>query len=224
MDKLDTWEFGCLAWCEFAARLGIQLISDADLDLGRYHWGFSEEYLLTPNRLLEGRLLAGYHLMICNGRVSGGPGVPKECLSLPGFHVAVEWALAAHSSYLPFNTMGHEERGRAQIRLRRELQKAGYGDGRWVLESQIRQDGDPDTMCRACGALDHQRVDCPVWPPGIGEAIAANPDSVAHKWRLRRSPELEGFPETHWGVPIFQAMSEAQKVKFLAMLGHRSER
>lgn len=170
---------------------------------------------------MDGRDLAGYHLMIHDGEVSGGPGIPAECLALPGFHVAVEWALAAHSSYLPFNTVGHDERGTAQIRLRRELKKVGYGDGKWVLESQIKQHGDPENMCRACGSLEHERVDCPVWPPGIGEAIASNPDSIAHKWRLKRSRELEDFPETNWGVPVFQDMNEDQKTRFLALLGHR---
>jgi len=220
--ELERWEFGCLAWCEFASRLGVQLIRNADLDLNSYAWGFSEEYTDIPARLLDGRDVAGYHLMIKDGEVSGGPFIPKECLALPGFHVAVEWPIIAHSSYLPFNNIGHQERGEAHMRLRRELHAVGIGDGKWVLESTMRNDDDADQMCRACGSLTHARVDCPVWPPGIGEALGSNPDSAAHKWRLKRSPELEGFPESEWGVPIFSDMDREQQERFLGILGQSS--
>lgn len=195
----------------------MQLIQNADLDLDSFAWGFSEEYLAIPDRLLDGRELAGYHLMIKNGEISGGPTVPAECLALPGFHVAVEWAPIAHSSYLPFNSVGHKERGEAHMRLRRELHAVGIGDGKWVLEHTMRSD---DQSCRACGSLRHERIDCPVWPPGIGEALGSNPDMTAHKWRLERSPELEGFPETEWGVPLFHEMNREQRTKFLELMGH----
>jgi hypothetical protein len=216
----EKWEFGCLAWCEFASKLGVQLIGNANLDLNRYAWGFSEEYKAIPARLLDGREVAGYHLMVKDGEVSGGPCIPEECLALPGFHVAIEWAMIAHSSYLPFNTVGHQQRGEAHMRLRRELAAVGIGDGKWVLESTMRSADESDQMCRACGSFEHARVDCPVWPPGIGEALASNPDSTAQKWRLKRSPELEGFPESDWGVPIFQDMDHEQKERFIGLLGH----
>jgi hypothetical protein len=219
-EPFDQWEFGCLAWCEFASALGVKLISEANLDLGKYQWGFSEEYKQTPTRLMDGRQVAGYHLMIKDGRVSGGPFIPDECLTLPGFHVAVEWALIAHSSYLPFNTIGQQERGAAQIRLRKELKAVGIGDGRWSLESSVKKNGDKAERqgCRACGSVEHERASCPVWPPGIGEALASNPDSRLHKWRLLRSVELEGLPETPWGVPIFQDMDVQQRARFVALL------
>jgi len=222
LDDIERWEFGCLAWCDFASRLGVELIRNANLDLNNYDWGFSEEYKQTPARLMDGREVAGYHLMINNGEVSGGPSIPEECLALPGFHVAVEWPLIAHSSYLPFNTVGHQPRGEAHIRLRRELKAVGIGDGNWVLESQIPNEENADQMCRACGSFTHARTDCPVWPPGIGEALGSNPDSAAHKWRLKRSPELEGFPETEWGVPIFSDMDREQQERFLGILGQSS--
>lgn len=214
----EKWEFGCLKWCQFASRLGVKLISEAGLDLGKYDWGFSEEYRQTPERLMDGRDVAGYHLMVHNGKVSGGPFIPEECLALPGFHVSVEWALIAHSSYLPFNTIGQQERGTAQVKLRRQLKEVGIGDGKWALESSVRKKGaSSDVSCRACGSVSHERVDCPVWPPGIGEALGGNPDN---RWRLMRSPELEEFPETEWGVPIFSDMSDAQKESFIRLLGH----
>jgi len=215
VDEFETWEFGCLAWCEFASKLGVELIRNSNLDLEQYSWGFSEEYLAVPERLMDGREVAGYHLVIKDGAVSGGPFIPEQCLALPGFHVAVEWPLIAHSSYLPFNNVGHQSRGEAHVRLRRDLHAVGIGDGRWVLEHTMRSD---DESCRACGSLEHARIDCPVWPPGIGEALGSNPDMTAHKWRLRRSPELEGFPESDWGVPIFEDMDEEQKERFLGLL------
>jgi hypothetical protein len=215
-DDFEKWEFGCLKWCEFASQLGVKLISDASLDLSKFEWGFSEEYKQTPERLMGGREVAGYHLMIHDGKLSGGPYIPDECLALPGFHVAVEWALIAHSSYLPFNRIGHEERGEAQVSLRRALKDVGIGDGKWGLESRLKVNEDAKP-CRACGSVEHERKDCPIWPVGIGEALASNPDN---RWRLLRSRELEGFPESDWGVPVFSEMDDQQKARFKKLLVH----
>ena len=219
MVELQKWEFGSLAWCEFASELGVSLIRNANLNLDKTAWGFSEEYLATPDRLMDGREVAGYHLMIRDGVVSGGPLIPDACLALPGFHVAIEWAMIAHSSYLPFNGVGHVPRGEAHMRLRRELFAVGVGDGKWVLEHMMPGADDTGRMCPACGSFEHARVNCPVWPPGIGEALGSNPDAAARKWRLKRSPELEEFPESDWGVPLFHEMSDDQKVRFLQLMG-----
>ena len=91
-------------------RLGVSLFEQSGLDLSRYEWGFSEEYTHIPERLLAGRDTAGYHLMIHNGKVSGGTSLPDECLALPGFHASIDWALIAHSSYFPFNVEGQRQR------------------------------------------------------------------------------------------------------------------
>lgn len=215
-NDFEKWEFGCLKWCEFASQLGVELITAANLDLGKYEWGFSEEYKQTPQRLMDGREVAGYHLMIHDGKVTGGPFIPDECLALPGFHVAVEWALIAHSSYLPFNTIGNQERGEAQVKLRRALKEVGIGDGKWALESRLKGN-EAQPICRACGSEEHERKNCPVWPVGVGESLGSNPDN---RWRLLRSAELEGLPESEWGVPVFSEMDEAQKARFIALLGH----
>ena len=219
MAELEKWEFGSRAWCEFASELGVELIRNAGLDLDRYAWGFSEEYLATPARLMDGRDIAGYHLLIKDGEVSGGPYIPEECLALPGFHVAIEWAMIAHSSYLPFNNVGHVPRGEAHMRLRRELKAVGIGDGKWVLEHTMPGADDTGRMCRACGSFAHASENCPVWPPGVGEALGSNPDAAVQKWRLKRSPELERFPESEWGVPLFHQMNREQKVRFLDLMG-----
>ena len=215
----EKWEFGSHDWCNFAAGLGVKLLQASNLNLNSFAWGFSEEYLSIPDRLLGNRELAGYHLIINDGQVTGGTGIPETCLELTGFHVAIEWAMIAHSSYLPFNNVGHQERGMAHIRLRRELHAIGVGDGKWVLEHTIPNAEKTGEMCRACGSALHKRSECMVWPLGIGEALGANPDAAAHKWRLKRSAELEEFPESELGVPLFHEMSHQQKLRFLNLMG-----
>ena len=208
-------EFGTMEWCRNAAALGVRLVEESDLDLRRYNWGFSEEYTYIPERLLAGREKAGYHFMIRNGEVTGGASLPDECLSLPGFHVAVPWAMIAHSSYYPFNRDGWRERAAAHAKLRADLKASGV-DPKWhELFRQSDERGEP--RCTVCGASSHYRQDCPVWPPGIGEVLSANTGKEA-KW-LRRSPELEGLPESEWGVPIFTEMTGKQKAAFLGLIG-----
>ncbi|MEE8397994.1 MAG: hypothetical protein V3S89_03240 [Desulfobacterales bacterium] len=208
-------EFGGPEWCRSAAALGVRLMEESDLDLSIYSWGFSEEYVNTPERLMGGRSKAGYHFMIHNGKVSGGASLPDECLALPGFHVAVPWAMIAHSSYFPFNREGWRERGAAHQALREDLTAAGIDPNWRELYRKKGEKGAP--LCTTCGSSDHDRQDCPVWPSGIGEVLAANTGKEA-KW-LQRSPELEGLPETEWGVPVFTEMTDEQKACFIGLLG-----
>jgi hypothetical protein len=215
----QRWEFGSTEWVEYAASLGVALFEQSMLDFGKYEWGFSEEYTHIPERLLAGRDEAGYHLMIHNGTVSGGPSLPDECLALPGFHPSVDWALIAHSSYFPFNVEGQRQRASDHAALRADLEAAGVpfvwnvpGFGE-VAEPTA---GNSRPRCPVCRSPGHDRPDCPVWPPGIGEALAENKDKNK---RLRRSPELEGLPETEWGVPVFSQMTDEQKARFTALLG-----
>jgi hypothetical protein len=216
--QIERWEFGSIEWVEYAAGLGVSLLEQAELDLGRYEWGFSEEYTNIPERLLAGRSAAGYHLMISGGKVSGGAFLPDECLALPGFHASIDWALIAHSSYFPFNVEGLHQRAAEQADLRADLEAAGVpfvwnvpGFGE-VAEVTAGKNGPRCPICRSPG---HDRPDCPVWPPGIGEALAMSKDKNR---RLRRSPELEGLPETEWGVPVFSQMTDEQKARFIVLL------
>ena len=43
--------------------------------------------------------------------------------------------------------------------------------------------------------------------------------AAAQKWRLKRSAELEEFPESELGVPLFHEMSHQQKLRFLNLMG-----
>ncbi len=215
-NQVEQWEFGSLEWVQYASKLGVSLFEDSELDLSKYEWGFSEEYTNIPERLLAGRDTAGYHLMIHDGKVSGGTTLPDECLALPGFHVSVEWALIAHSSYFPFNVEGRQQRAADQAALRVDLRAAVQGRSLRRVPGNPRTAEKGEPHCPACQSPDHERAECPVWPPGIGEVLAENKDKAR---RLKRSPELEGFPETVWGVPIFSKMTDEQKARFIKLLG-----
>jgi len=215
----QRWEFGSIEWVQYAAGLGVALFEQSGLDLSKFEWGFSEEYTHFPERLLAGRDTAGYHLMIHNGKVSGGTSLPDGCLALPGFHAAVDWALIAHSSYFPFNVEGRRQRASDHAALRADLEAAGVpfvwnvpGFGEVAEEPSSKS----RTQCPICRSANHERQNCLVWPPRIGEALAVNKDKTK---RLRRSPELEGLPETEWGVPVYSQMTDEQKARFIALLG-----
>ncbi len=198
MNDLEKWEFGSLEWCQFAAKTGVNLINQAKLDLSQYEWGFSEEYLYVPNRLLAGRDKVGWHFMIHNGKVSGGASLPIECLELPGFHARVEWAKIAHASSFIYDLKGQNKRFKEEETLTNDLIKVGKGSKINSFKSK------------------------PVWPPGIGEALVGIGGEGLHNItarRLKHSPEVKDFPQTEYGVPILTEMTEEQKTRFYKLLG-----
>lgn len=198
MTDLEKWEFGSLEWCQFAAKTGVELINQANLDFIKYEWGFSEEYTHLPKRLLAGRDRIGWHFMIHNGKVSGGASLPEECLKLPGFHVAIEWALIAHASSFIYDLKGQNQRFKDEEILNNDLTIAGKGRKKNPLLSK------------------------PIWPPGIGEALMGVDGEGLHNItarRIKHSPELKDFPHTEYGVPIFTKMTDKEKARFFKLLG-----
>ncbi|MHA1940606.1 MAG: hypothetical protein ACXACP_10300 [Candidatus Hodarchaeales archaeon] len=198
MNDLEKWEFGSLEWCNFAGETGVKLINQANLELDKYEWGFSEEYTHIPKRLLAGREKAGYHFMIHNGKVSGGASLPDECLKLPGFHARVEWALIAHASSFIYDLKGQNKRFKEEANLENDLKLAGKGR-------------------KTNSALSKA-----IWPPGIGEALVGVDGEGLHNItarRLKHSPELKDFPHTEYGVPILTKMTEEEKARFYKLLG-----
>jgi len=198
MNDIEKWEFGSLEWCKFAGETGVKLINQANLDLDRYEWGFSEEYTHIPKRLLAGREKAGYHFMIKNGKVSGGASLPNECRELPGFHVRIEWALIAHASSFIYDLKGQRQRGNDEKVLNDDLAKAGKG------------------------SKTNPYLSKPIWPPGIGEALVGIDGEGLHNITARRllhSPELKDFPHTEFGVPILTKMTDEEKTRFYELLG-----
>jgi len=198
MNDLEKWEFGSLEWCQFAAETGVKLIKQANLDLNKYEWGFSEEYTHIPKRLLAGRDKVGWHFMIKNGKVSGGASLPIECLELPGFHARVEWALIAHASSFIYDLKGQRKRFSEEEILNNDLTMVGKGRKTNSFKSK------------------------PVWPPGIGEALVGIDGEGLHNItarRLKHSPEVKDFPHTEYGVPILTQMTDEEKTRFYKLLG-----
>jgi hypothetical protein len=198
MNDLEKWEFGSLEWCQFAAETGVKLIKQANLDLDKFEWGFSEEYTHVPERLLAGRDRVGWHFMIHNGKISGGASLPDECLNLPGFHARVEWALIAHASSFIYDLKGQGKRFEDEQILNNELDKLGKGRKEKSFKSK------------------------PVWPPGIGEALVGIGGEGLHNITARRllhSPEVKNFPQTEFGVPILTKMTDEEKERFYKLLG-----
>ncbi len=198
MNELEKWEFGSLEWCQFAAKTGVDLINQAKLDLNKYEWGFSEEYTHPPERILAGRERVGWHFMIHNGTVSGGATLKDECLKIPGFHVAIEWALIAHASSFIYNLDGQAQRSENEKILFEELEIVGIRSNTNLFKGK------------------------PIWPPGIGEALMGIKGEGLHNVtarRLKHSPELIDFPHTEYGVPILTKMTAEQKTQFYKLLG-----
>jgi hypothetical protein len=198
MNDIEKWEFGSLEWSKFAGETGVKLINQANLDLSKYEWGFSEEYTHIPKRLLAGREKAGYHFMIKNGKVSGGASLPEECRELPGFHVRIEWALIAHASSFIYDLKGQRQRGNDEQILNNDLAKVGKG------------------------SKTNPYLSKPIWPPGIGEALVGVDGEGLHNITARRllhSPELKDFPHTEFGVPILTKMTDEEKTRFYKLLG-----
>jgi len=198
MNNLDKWEFGSLEWCQFAAKTGVELISQAKLDLSKFEWGFSEEYTHLPKRLMTGRDRVGWHFMIHNGKVNGGATLPKECIELPGFHVTIEWALIAHASSFIYDFKGQRKRMNDEQILDNDLMMVGKGRKTNPFKSKQ------------------------VWPPGIGEALVGIKGEGLHNItarQLKHSPELTDFPHTEYGVPILTKMTDEEKTRFYNLLG-----
>jgi len=198
MNDLEKWEFGSLEWCQFAAETGVKLIKQANLDLDKYEWGFSEEYTHLPERLLAGRERVGWHFMIHDGKVSGGASLPDECLNLPGFHPRVEWAKIAHASSFIYDLKGQAKRGNDEKILENDLVSVGKGSKSNTFRSK------------------------PVWPPGIGETLVGIDGEGLHNITARRlmlSPEVKDLPQTEYGVPILTKMTDEEKERFYKLLG-----
>jgi len=220
-DNVEKWEFASIEWCQFAGETGVRLLKDAKLELSQFEWGFSEEYTHTPERLMAGRDKAGYYFMIKEGEVSGGAGLPADCLSLPGFHISIPWAAIAHASSILYDQEGQKKRGADEAVMWSEI-KAITGTGQSKKTEQTINK--PKPRCFACGSPDHERSNCPVWPPGIGEALSTGSSeggglhNLTAK-QLKLSPEVKDLPQTEWGVPIISKMTDDEKSRFLELLG-----
>ena len=195
-------EFGSKAWCEACGKYGVQLLQEADLPAD-LQWGFSETYTHPPARLLTGgRELAAYFIMVKDGEVTAGDGAPEECRALPGFHVRLQWAAICNQSRAKY--------GRAGQRQRSAEEKVLYA----AIEEYV---GRPNPLGLGGGPKA-------VWPPEIGAALGKGAEEGGGLHNIAASlqspsPEFADLPTTELGVPVFTAMTEAQKKSFLALCG-----
>ena len=202
----QRWEFAEEEWCWYAAKMGAKLIELADLDLTQYNWAFTEEYAHTPERLMGGRDIAGYFIMIKDGKITAGAGVPQESLDLPGFHVNVEWGLIAHPSSFYYGREGSGLRGQGSKQLSIDLEAAEKGrDKSTIRKVKTNYDG-------------------PTWPRGVGESLGKDQEKGGglHNFtalHLKPSPDVMDLPQTDWGVPILTEMTDQQKEDFYKLIG-----
>ena len=193
-------EFGSKAWCEACGKYGVQLLQEADLPAD-LQWGFSETYTHPPARLLTGgRELAAYFIMVKDGEVTAGDGAPEECRALPGFHVRLQWAAICNQSRAKY--------GRAGQRQRSAEEKVLYA----AIEEYV---GRPNPLGLGGGPKA-------VWPPEIGAALGKGAEEGGGLHNIAASlqspsPEFADLPTTELGVPVFAAMTDAQKKSFLAL-------
>ena len=196
-------EFGSKSWGEACAEFGIKILRSADLpdDLV---WGFSETYTHAPERLVGAdRPIAGYHFMVKYGVISGGDGVPEECLALPGFHAKLRWAYLCNQSRTLYGSAGQKQRGLDEAEL--------------VAQMELYLGYKPEMG----------GVPTPVWPKPIIVALSHGAESGGGLHNIAASlqapsPEFEGWPTTELGVPDFSAMTEAQRLDFIALCGLQS--
>ncbi len=196
-------EFGSKIWCETVANHGAQILRDANLP-SDLQWGFTEHYTHAPSRLLsDGRDRSAYFIMVDNGKVTSGDGLPQECLDLPGFHVEIQWATICNQSRSLYGREGQRQRSLDEQVMFREI--AEY------LDKQ--------------NPLGLKRGSRPAfWPPEVASALGqgAEEGGGLHNIAARLqapSPEFEKLPVTDLGVPKFAAMTDDQKQTFLALCG-----
>ena len=196
-------EFGSKIWCEKVAGYGAQLLREATLP-SDLEWGFTENYTRPPERLLDGeRRLAAYFIMVRAGNVTSGDGLNNECLSLPGFHVEIQWASICNQSGSLYGRDGQRRRSEHEQVMFREI-------GEYVGKSN---------------PLGLKRGARPAfWPREVAEALGKGSEEGGglHNIAARLqspSPEFADLPTTDMGVPDFSAMTTEQKKYFLELCG-----
>ncbi|GAG34221.1 unnamed protein product, partial [marine sediment metagenome] len=123
-----------------------------------------------------------------------------------------------------YDQEGQRKRFADASALNADLEAAGYGPKRPPEKAPEKTAEKREPRCPVCGSPGHDREHCPVWPPGIGEALSAGASeggglhNLTAK-RLRLSPEVKDLPQTAFGIPIFTKMTDEQKASFLKLLG-----
>jgi len=198
MERNPVGEFGSKEWCEACAAWSVEQLEKADLPAD-LEWGFSEVYTHPPKRLMpEGRKICGYYIVIKDGKVTGGDGATEECLSIPGFHVEIEWASICNQSRSFYDNEGGQQRSADE--------KVLFGE----IAAHLGQENPigPGIMGKT------------VWPKEVAGALFTGDGMHNTAASMQTpSPEFADLPLTEMGVPVFSKMTEEQKKDFLKLCG-----
>lgn len=205
-------EFGSKAWGEGCSECAIKILEAANLP-SDINWAFTEDYTHPPARLMTGgRTRAGYYIMVKNGVVSAGDGVPDESLALPGFHAQVPWAAICNQSAALYGREGQKQRSVDQGALFAAI--AEYVGRSNPFDFPINAAGNPSLMLDPVGP----------WPREVGAALGEGGEegnglhNIAATMQMD-SPEYADLPVTDLRVPIFAEMTDQQKADFVKLCG-----
>lgn len=205
-------EFGSRAWGEACAACSIAILEAANL-AEDINWAFTEDYTHPPARLMDaGRTHAGYFIMVKDGKVTAGDGIPAEALELPGFHVQIPWAYLCHQSGALYGREGQRQRSaEEQVLMAGIVEYVGNPN---PFNYPINAAG------RASGMLD------PVgpWPAAVGAALGEGGEDGNGLHNIAAtsqsdSPEFANLPVTDMRVPDWGRMDDDQRVGFLRLCG-----
>lgn len=194
-------EFGSKEWGEACAAAAVKILKAANLPAD-FQWAFTEHYTHPPARLMQGgREKAGYYIIVKDGEITGGDGVPEEALAIRGFHIRARWAALCNQSGALYGKEGGRKRGEGERAMREAIEK-------YV--------GRPNPYAEPSGSEIW-------WPDEIGGPLMAGSEegnglhNIAATMQIP-SPEFADFPVTEMRVPIFDDMTEEQKKEFLKLL------
>lgn len=193
-------EFGSKGWGEACAAASVKILKAANLPADM-EWAFTEHYTYPPARLMEGgREKSGYYMIVKDGKITGGDGVPDEALAIPGFHIKARWAAICNQSGALY---GPGDRRR--------------GEGEWAMRQAIEK------YVGRKNPYGEPKGPKIVWPPEIGGPLMAGAEegnglhNIAATMQTQ-SPEFVDYPVTVMRVPIFEEMTEEQKKDFIELL------
>ncbi len=194
-------EFGSREWGAACAACSVKILEAADIPADM-QWAFTEHYTHPPERLMQGgREKAGYYIIVKDGKISGGDGIPDEALAIPGFHITARWAAICNQSGAFYGTEGGKRR---------------TADEAVMYEALEKYVGRPNPLGRGGGPKI-------IWPPEIGGPLMDGHEdgnglhNIAATMQIP-SPEFADFPVTEMLVPDFEAMTEDQKKAFIKLL------
>lgn len=159
-----------------------------------------------------GRTHAGYYIMVKNGVVTAGDGIPAEARELPGFHVRVPWATICNQSGAKYGREGNAELGRGEKALFAAIE--AYVGRPNPFGYLINAAGKPSAMLDPVGP----------WPKEVGAALGEGGEEGNGLHNIAAtlqtdSPEFADLPVTAMRVPIFEEMTDQQKKDFVKLCG-----